>query len=184
MKLQERIDLSQPYRIPGERVNFSPNDLIVSKTDPKGIIRYANDVFCNISGYSIRQLVGAPHSILRHPLMPAAIFELLWSRIKNGQETFAYVLNRTRTGNYYWVFAHVTPTRDLEGRVTGYHSNRRVPADSAVEKISTVYSQLLELEKNASSKKEGIQKGLQYFDDFLQNGGMNYEEYIFSFPSI
>lgn len=106
-------------------VRFDASDLIVSKTDLKGRITYANRTFCAISGYDEAEVIGQPHAMIRHPDMPRAVFRLLWDAILEGREIFAYVKNMTRTGDHYWVFAHVTPSRDAERRVSGFHSNRR-----------------------------------------------------------
>ena len=91
---------------------FHEPDLIVSKTDLKGRITYANQVFCRMAGYTDAELAGAPHSIIRHPDMPRAVFKLLWDTVLAGKEIFAYVKNMSRNGDFYWVFAHVTPSFD------------------------------------------------------------------------
>src|SRR5581483_7053205 len=119
-------------------------DLIVSKTDLKGRITYANREFCKVCGYSEAQLIGQPHSIIRHPDMPRAVFKFLWDTILGGQEIFAYVKNMTRSGDFYWVFAHVTPSYDAERQIVGFHSNRRVPDRKIVETvIAPLYADLL-----------------------------------------
>jgi PAS domain S-box-containing protein len=92
---------------------------------PQGHITYANDVFLRLSKYPLREVLGAPHSLIRHPDMPRCVFKLLWDTIEAKKEIFAYVLNMARDGNHYWVFAHVTPTLDAEQKIVGYHSNRR-----------------------------------------------------------
>lgn len=164
----------------GREVKFGDEEVIVSKTDVKGVITYANDVFIRISGYSEAQLIGAPHSILRHPDMPRAVFKFLWERIAGGQETFAYVLNKARNGDHYWVFAHVTPSYDRAGKVVGYHSNRRCPDRSAIEKVRPLYAQLLELEQGAASKDEGMRRSLKALSDFVASTGMDYDALVFT----
>ena len=101
----------------GVERTFAPTDIIVTKTDLKGIITYANQVFLDVAGITEAQAIGAPHSIIRHPDMPRAVFALLWSRLQAGKEIFAYVLNMAATGDHYWVHAHVTPTFDRSGRI-------------------------------------------------------------------
>ena len=78
--------LAQRDRLTGREVFFKEEDVIVSKTDIKGIITYANQTFLNISGFSEEQLIGAPHSILRHPDMPRCVFKFLWDNIGAGEE--------------------------------------------------------------------------------------------------
>lgn len=91
-----------------DELRFDENLFIVSKTDLKGNITYANDLFIEISGYTEKELIGAPHNILRHKDMPRAVFKLLWDKIQKGEEIFAYVKNRAKSGKYYWVHAYVT----------------------------------------------------------------------------
>ncbi len=98
---------------------FGPEEIIVSKTDPKGVVTYANDVFVRVSGYAEDEIVGAPHNLIRHPAMPRAVFRLMWDVIPTGQELFAYVLNLAADGGHYWVLAHVTATRGPDVSVVG-----------------------------------------------------------------
>ena len=88
------------------------NDFIVSKTDTKGRITYVNKIFIEISEYNEKELLGKPHSIIRHPDMPKSVFKLFWDMIRNGEEVFAFVLNKTKNNNEYWVYANVTPSYD------------------------------------------------------------------------
>lgn len=137
---------------------FPWDDVIVSKTDLTGKITYANDVFIGISGYTEAELLGAPHSILRHPAMPRCVFKFLWDRIALGHEVFAYVINRARNGDHYWVFAHVTPCFDTAGKIIGYHSNRRVPKPEAVATVKPLYETLLGIENAAADRKAGLEQ--------------------------
>lgn len=137
---------------------FQWDDVIVSKTDLAGKITYANEVFIDISGYTEEELLGAPHSILRHPAMPRCVFKFLWDRIADGHEVFAYVINRARNGDHYWVFAHVTPCYDKAGQLMGYHSNRRVPKPEAVTIVKPLYETLLGIEEKASDRKTGLEQ--------------------------
>src|ERR1019366_945835 len=118
-------------------VLFDKDDIIVSKTDLKGRITYANQTFCQIAGCSEAELMGQPHSIIRHPDMPRAVFKLLWDTLLEGREVFAYVKNMAKSGNYYWVFAHVTPSFDQNKRIIGFHSSRRVPDPETIKTAIT-----------------------------------------------
>ena len=106
----------------GVERKFGTDEIIVSKTNPKGHIIYGNEVFLRLAGYSEKEMLGQPHSIIRHPAMPRCVFKLLWDTIESGKEIFAYVLNRAKNGDHYWVLAHVTPTFDDAGRIVSYHS--------------------------------------------------------------
>lgn len=159
---------------------FGENELIVSRTDTRGIITYCNRTFINISGYSEAELLRKPHSIIRHPDMPKAVFKLLWDTVSNNQEIFAYVKNMCKNGEFYWVLAHVTPTHDQAGNIIGYHSNRRLPKRKAIETISKIYASLLDIEHKASSSIEGLQKSYAELNNIISSSGQDYNELILS----
>jgi PAS domain S-box-containing protein len=159
---------------------FQEDEVIVSKTDTKGRITYANEVFQRVGMYSERELLGEPHSILRHPDMPRCVFKLLWDTLEAGNEIFAYVKNMAKNGDYYWVFAHVTPSFDKNGNIVGYHSNRRVPRREAIAKIEPIYRQLLEEENRHASAKDGMNKAFDTLVGLLNEQGVQYDEFVFS----
>lgn len=159
---------------------FDPDEVIVSKTDLKGRITYANRVFQQVAGYEEADLMGAPHSIVRHPDMPRCVFKLLWDTLAARKEIFAYVVNRARNGDHYWVFAHVTPSFDAEGRVIGYHSSRRVPERSALDKVIPLYRQLLDIENSHADRKKGMEAGFAAVLALLAEKGIGYDEFVFS----
>src|SRR5579871_768605 len=143
--------------VTGLERRFPDDEIIVSKTDPRGRLTYVNDVFLQVSGFTEDELIGQPHSIIRHPEMPRCIFKLLWDTIASGQELFAYVNNQAKNGDNYWVFAHVTPTVDRAGTIVGYHSNRRSPKAKAIEQIKPLYTALLAEEQRHADRKAGMQ---------------------------
>lgn len=162
-------------------VYFDQNDIIVSKTDLKGRLTYANRVFLEIAGYRRDEVIGAPHSIIRHPDMPRAIFKVLWDSILAGKEVFAFVKNMTKRGDHYWVFAHVTPSRDGKGNVVGFHSNRRVPNRKQLETvIMPLYADLLRAERAHANAKQGLEAASQSLADVLTKRGVAYDEFIFA----
>ncbi|MFA5121943.1 PAS domain-containing protein [Zavarzinia sp.] len=159
---------------------FDRNDVIVSKTDLKGIITYANDVFLGIAGYREAEVVGQNHNLIRHPDMPRAVFALLWQQIQAGKEIFAYVKNMAKSGDFYWVLAHVTPSFDEKGTIIGYHSNRRVPERRAVAAAGGLYRQVLAVEQAAAGPREGLAAGIAAIESHLAAVGMSYDEFVFS----
>ena len=162
-------------------VTFDPDEIIVSKTDLKGRITYANKTFATVAGYSRAELMGAPHSIIRHPDMPRAVFKLLWDRLGEEKEVFAYVKNMAKSGDFYWVFAHVTPSYDDAGTVCGYHSNRRVPDRRGIETvIEPVYAELLAIEASHANAKEGMRASFDRLLDIVKSKASSYDELIFS----
>jgi PAS domain S-box-containing protein len=159
---------------------FDKNDIIVSKTDLKGHLTYVNRVFMAISDYEERELLGQPHSIIRHPDMPRAIFKLLWERLHAGKEIFAYVKNMTKTGDFYWVLAHATPSITPGGETVGYHSNRRVPDRRVVEEIvAPLYRSLKQIEDREPDRRAGLDKSWERLHAILQEKGIGYDEFIF-----
>ena len=159
---------------------FGEDEIIVSKTDLKGRITYANDVFCRVGQYTEHELVGQPHSILRHPDMPRCVFQLLWQEIAAGREIFAYVKNMAKSGDFYWVFAHVTPNFDQAGHITGYHSSRRRPDRAALDKVIPLYQALLAEEARQPDRKLGQAAGFAMLQAQLAQLGMPYDEFVFS----
>lgn len=156
-------------------INFPDKKFIVSKTDLKGRITYGNALFLSMSGYAESELIGAPHNILRHHDMPKIVFELLWEHVQAGKEIFAYVKNKTKSGDYYWVYAHVTPSLDDQGKIIGYHSVRRKPTATALNTIKPLYSALLDAERSG-----GVMASQKLLDTQLLQLGKNYDEFIFA----
>lgn len=171
-----------PHVNPTGRETFFPaSDLIVSKTDLKGRITYANGLFCRMAGYRETELLGQPHSIIRHPDMPRSAFKLLWDTIEARREIFAFVKNMARNGDHYWVFAHVTPSFDARGQMTGYHSNRRVPDRAMLESaIIPLYAEVLRIERSHVNGKEALAAGYKALTDFVACTKVSYDELMFS----
>ena len=161
-------------------VFFDRRDFIVSKTDLKGRLTYANKHFCDIAGYREAEVIGQPHAIIRHPDMPRAVFKLMWDAILQGREIFAYVKNMTKKGDHYWVFAHVTPSRNAGNEVVGFHSNRRVPDRSALEKIMPLYRELTAIENGHRNAKDGLNASFEKLHSFIAGRARNYDQFIFS----
>lgn len=156
---------------------FSSDVLLVTKTDLKGKITYANRGFMDIVDMDEETLVGAPHNIIRHPDMPKIIFKYLWSYLQEGKEIHAYVKNICSDGSYYWVMANVTPSLDPStDKPIGYHSSRRTPTREAMAIIKPLYEKLLQAEKTG-----GISASEKIMNDLLQEKGVSYEEFILSF---
>lgn len=158
---------------------FDDDEIIVSKTDQKGRLTYCNDIFLRVSGYRESELLGQPHSIIRHPDMPRCVFALLWETIQDGREIFAYVVNRAKNGDHYWVNAHVTPSRDGSGRVVGYHSNRRVPDRPILEnRIIPLYKDLLAEERRHANGKDAMAASGAMVADMLKSANKQYDEFV------
>lgn len=167
----------------GQERSFPEHEIIVSKTDLRGRITYVNDVFCKVGLYEEEEVLGQPHSIVRHPEMPRAVFHLLWQRLLGGEEIFAYVKNLAKNGDHYWVLAHVTPSYSLQGEADGYHSNRRVASRTALAEIEPLYRRLRDEEERHADRKAGMQAAAGLLQDELAQRGTDYDRYILGLAS-
>jgi PAS domain S-box-containing protein len=171
--------MAQPsINLTGRDVSFPDDEIIVSKTDTTGRMTYVNDVFLSVSGYAESELIGKQHSMIRHPAMPRCVFKLLWDTIKSGRELFAYVVNRCKNGDQYWVFAHVTPDFGKDGAIVGYHSNRRVARADALAKLKPLYARLLQEEQKHADSKQGLDASFRLLTEILSHEGKRYEEFV------
>lgn len=127
-------------------VPFPEGKLIVSCTDKEGRITHANKAFVEMSGYKESELIGQPHSILRHPDMPAAAFKSLWDDMAAGRKWHGYVKNLRKDGAYYWVYATVV-ANVRKGEVVGYTSVRRKPSRREIEECIELYREMKGAEK-------------------------------------
>jgi PAS domain S-box-containing protein len=164
----------------GVERRLGPDELIVSKTDRRGIITYANDAFLRISAYPEEDLLGQPHNVVRHPDMPRAVFKLLWDTISAGEEIFAYVVNLAGDGAHYWVLAHVTPSFDGAGQIVGYHSNRRAPDPAALDVIRPLYARLCDEERRHPGGQQATAASAAMLAGILAERGQTYDEFIWS----
>jgi len=159
---------------------FGPEEIIVSKTDPHGVVTYANDVFVRVSGYAEDEILGAPHNLIRHPAMPRAVFRLMWDVIPTGQELFAYVLNLAADGGHYWVLAHVTASSGRDGRVVGYHSNRRWVPPGTRRTVADLYARVRAAEDAQGSTPDALAAGAAALGAALGDAGLTYDEWVWS----
>jgi len=176
--------MSPSIKPTNREVFFPDSELIVSKTDLKGRLTYVNQLFCSIAGYAEAQVVGQPHSIVRHPDMPRSVFKLLWDTIEDRREIFAYVKNMASNGDHYWVFAHVTPSFGADGQIAGYHSNRRAPAADIIKTtIAPLYAEVLAVERRHVNGKDALAAGYKTLTDFVASQKVSYDELMFSLKS-
>jgi len=154
-----------------KEVLLKEEDFIVSKTDTKSKILYGNKIFIEISGYDEKELLGKPHNILRHPDMPRCAFKILYEHIQNGKEWFGYVKNLRKDGGYYWVFANISPTFDVNGNIIGYYSVRRKPIETFKSIIEPLYSNLKSIEDS-----QGMDASLEAVNNLLEQKNMTFNE--------
>lgn len=157
-----------------KEVSWDKTQVIMSKTNPSGIIEYANEVFVDVCGYEDYELMGQPHNIIRHPDMPKVIFKVLWENLKEGKNFHAIVKNLAKSGRYYWVITDFEIAKDEKGVIVNYFGRRRaVPQEVISFHIEPLYKKLLQIE--AAS---GIEFSEKYLIGFLEEKKTIYVEYI------
>ena len=136
-------------------IDIIDKNVIYSRTDLKGIITYASKAFCTISGYSNDELIGKPHNIVRHLDMPKSAFKDLWETIEKGKEWVGEVKNKKKSGDFYWVEAHISPEYDLYGKHIGYAAIRHNITDKkTLEKLNTNLEQKIQKEIAKNRQKD------------------------------
>ncbi len=167
-----------PAPLTGVERYFKDDEFIITKTDTKGIITYCNETCLQIAGYEESEIVGHQHNILRHPDMPRCIFKLLWDTIQKGEEILAYVVNKCKNGDHYWVFAHVTPSYSNDGVINGYLSCRRTANLNALKVIKPLYKTLCAEENKHTSKKQGMEAGVKLLEKILAERKTSYNDFV------
>ena len=161
-------------------ITMKDDDFIVSKTDLKGKVTYANQIFVRFSGYRQSEIYNHQHKLIRHPEMPQAVFELLWKTIQAGNEFNGYVKNMHKSGSFYWVFANVTPSYDNNRNIIGYYSVRRKASNTALNQIKPLYQAMLNAEKSSGGGKNAIVAGTKILQNALDQKGLDYDQFVLS----
>ena len=157
-----------------KEVSWDKTQVIMSKTNPRGIIEYANEVFVDVCGYEDYELMGQPHNIIRHPDMPKVIFKVLWEKLKGGENFHAIVKNLAKSGRYYWVITDFEIAKDDKGVIANYFARRRaVPQEVITNHIEPLYKKLWQIE--AAS---GVEYSEKYLNGFLEEKNKTYVQYI------
>jgi len=172
------MNQSKNQILTGKARTFPDDQMIVTKTDTKGRITYTNEVFLEISGYAEDELLGQPHSMIRHPEMPRAVFKLLWDRLNAQDEIFAFVCNRCKNGDHYWVLAHVTPNFDETGAVIGFHSSRRNITEKALKAVVPLYKSLRAIEQIGDRKEALKSSYAKLKEEISRLGYASYDRFV------
>lgn len=155
-------------------IKLNTKRYIISKTDIKGKIEYSNDYFIEVSGYSMEELLGQAHSIVRHPDMPKVIFKMMWERISQGKNIVAIVKNLAKDGRFYWVTTEFEPKRDdITNEIISHTAFRKIVPEKALEIIQPLYKKLLQIEETSS-----VMESEMYFRSFLVDNNTTYDELI------
>lgn len=136
MKRPEPID---------EEYHFE-DGVIISETDLKGVITFANRKFCEIAGYEKKELIGKPHNIIRHPDMPKEAFRQMWETIQQDKEWSGLVKNLRKDGRYYWVNTFIKPVYK-DGKKVGYIAVRKPAGELEKKEAEKLYKEMKEREE-------------------------------------
>lgn len=156
----------------------APDELFFSTTDRRGVIRTGNSVFARIARYPLEELTGQPHSLVRHPDMPAGAYRLMWDRLLAGRPMGAYVQNLAKDGSHYWVFATVTPLGD------GFLSVRMAPRSALFDPARRIYPLVRAVERNHAEhdhldRRAVAELGAAHLEEHLRALGFEtYDDFI------
>ena len=169
------IELTVERPTPIDReVVWNKSQVVISEADVYGRITNVNDVFSNVCGYSPDEMIGQPHSIIRHPDMPKLIFKLLWDNLKAGNNFIGVIKNLAKSGEYYWVITDFEMRRDTMGNITHYIARRKSVPKAVIENyVAPLYQTLLKLEKVG-----GMELSARFFKNYLAKQGKDYIDFI------
>jgi len=156
-----------------KEIKLDASRFIMSKTDPRGVIEFANDYFMEICGYEEFELMGQPHNIIRHPDMPKVVFKLLWQRLYKGENIHALVKNLAKDGRYYWVLTNFETQYNEEGEIICHIARRKAAPGNAVYEISKLYKKLRDIED-----AQGAETAEKYFNGLLDDSRITYDQFI------
>lgn len=167
------------YHRPGKpmpadkEIPLDPSKTVMSKTNAKGIIEYANEYFMEVSGYEEYELMGQAHNVIRHPDMPKTVFKLLWNRLNKGENIHAFVKNLSKDGRYYWVLTNFETKYDEAGNIVSHYSRRKAAPKNAIYEIEKLYKTLKSIED-----RQGMETAVKYFEGMLEEKGVTYDHFI------
>ena len=172
------LNVERPTPIDKEVV-WDKSKVIISETDIYGRITNVNDVFCTVCGYTAAEMIGQPHSIIRHPDMPKIIFKLLWDNLKAGNNFVGVIKNLAKTGEYYWVVTDFEMRRDAMGNITHYIGRHKSVPEVAINNyLAPFYDSLLKMEKIG-----GVELSSRFFKNYLTKQGKDYIDFVISIMS-
>lgn len=173
--------MKQNFPVTQKERQVPPGELLVSKTDLRGVITHTNSTFAEVSGYRPDELVGQSHNLVRHPDVPPQVFADMWNTLKNGQPWRGIVKNRAKNGDHYWVESFIMPLM-VDGEITGYQSVRRRARREDIEAAEKYYEEIV-LGKSVScprrlrlgkwlSIRRGVALGIAYVTALLLVGAL------------
>ncbi len=164
--------IKRPIPINSE-IQLDPFKTIMSKTDRKGIIEYANDYFMEVSEYKEWELMAQPHNVIRHPDMPRIIFKILWDRLFLGENIHAVVKNLAKSGRYYWVVTDFQTKYNDDGSIRAFYSRRKAIPYHVKDFFENFYKELKKIED-----QKGMEASAAYLTGYFDDRKTTYDEFI------
>jgi len=156
-----------------EEIIIPDDQVLISITNPKGIITEVNDIFAQVSGYSKDELVGTSHNVIRHPDMPKTMFKIVWDRIIDKENVMAVVKNLAKDGKYYWVVTDFVTKVDENRNIINYTAYRRPVHDKVKQAVIPLYKALCAIEDVA-----GMEAAEKFLIDYFEERNTNYDEMV------
>lgn len=156
-----------------EEIIIPENEVLISVTDPKGIITEANEIFAKISGYTVEELIGTSHNVIRHPDMPKTMFKIIWDHIIDKENVMAVVKNLAKDGKYYWVVTDFVTRVDAERNIINYTAYRRPVHDNVKNAVIPLYKALCAIEEVA-----GMGAAEKFLNDYFEERNTNYDDMV------
>lgn len=156
-----------------EEIIIPDDQVLISVTDPKGIIIETNDIFTKISGYSKEDLIGSSHNLIRHPDMPKIMFKIVWDHIMDKENVMAVVKNLAKDGRYYWVVTDFVTQVDADRNVINYTAYRRPVHDRVKQAVEPLYKALCAIEDVA-----GMKASERFLNDYFEDRDTNYDDMV------
>ena len=151
-----------------------PDDqVLISVTNPKGIITEVNEIFSQISGYTEDELVGSSHNVIRHPDMPKIMFKIVWNHIMDKENVMAVVKNLAKDGRYYWVVTDFVTQVDADRNIVNYTAYRRPVHDKVKQAVIPLYKALCAIEDVA-----GMNAAENFLNDYFEERDTNYDDMV------
>ncbi|MCF6350708.1 MAG: PAS domain-containing protein [Flavobacteriaceae bacterium] len=151
---------------------IDPKKVIMSKTNYKGLIEFANEYFTETSGYSKYELIGKAHNIVRHPDMPKVVFKMMWDKLRKGENLYAIIKNLAKDGSFYWVVTKFETTFDSGGNILSHYARRKAVPTKVVENAESIYKMILTIEKYDPKLAE------ETFIEILENQKLTYDDFF------
>ena len=156
-----------------EEIIIPENEVLISVTDPKGIITDANEIFAKISGYTAEELIGTSHNVIRHPDMPKTMFKIVWDRIIDKENVMAVIKNLAKDGKYYWVVTDFVTRVDADRNIINYTAYRRPVHDNVKNAVIPLYKALCAIEEVA-----GMDAAEKFLNDYFEERNTKYDDMV------